>query len=141
MTSGSLRNVAAVSTFFLDVSASRWPGSQRFSFSRVSVFSYSQTAIKTLSGSVNDSRIVKECRNCLDFLSGRFSVSLAWFPGHSNKSDTELLNGFSFNRVSVFSYSQTTIKTLSGFVNDSRIVKKCRNCLDFLSGRFSVSLA
>ena len=49
----------------------------------ISIFSDSQAAIISLSDFVNNSRIVRECRRCFDFLSGRFtSVSLVWVPGH-----------------------------------------------------------
>ena len=48
------------------------------------IFSDSQAAIRSLSGFLISSRIVRECRRCLDLLSVRFtSVSLVWVPGHS----------------------------------------------------------
>ena len=41
--------------------------------------------LRSLSGSVNNSRTVRECRSLLNFLSERFtSISLVWVPGHSN---------------------------------------------------------
>ena len=50
-------------------------------FALVSIFSDSQATIRFLSGFVNNSKFVKECRRCLDLLSGRFCASLVWFPG------------------------------------------------------------
>ena len=47
----------------------------------------------------------------------------------------------SLTRFSIFSDSQAATDTLSGFVNNSRIIRECRRCHDLLSGRFtSVSL-
>ena len=48
---------------------------------RVSVFSDSQVALRSLSGFLNSSR---ESRCCFDLPSGRFSFSLVWVPGHNN---------------------------------------------------------
>ena len=64
--------------------AVQWTLGNSAPFTRVSVFSYSQAALSSLSGFVNNSRIVKECRHCLDHPSGRFNVSLVWVFGHSN---------------------------------------------------------
>ena len=43
-------------------------------------------------------------------------------------------------RLRRFSDSQAAIRSLSGFKNNSGIVRECRRNLDFLSGPFSVSL-
>ena len=51
-----------------------------------------------------------------------------------------LINGASFTRVLIFSNSQVAIRSLSDFVNNTRIVRECR-CLDLFSERFtSVSI-
>ena len=55
-----------------------------------------------------------------------------------NESST--VNGAPFIRVSVSSHSQAAISSLSGFVNNSRIIRECHRCLDLLFERFSVSL-
>ena len=142
-------------------------------FNHVSVFSDSQAAIRSMSSFLNNARMVRECRHCLDLISERFSVSLVCVPGHSNvlencradelaragallpeSSSFELgipkvmaiyraaqwilVSGAPFNRISVFSDSQAAIRSLSGFVNNFRMVRKCRLCLDLLSGRFSI---
>ena len=64
--------------------AAQWLLINGASFILVSVFSDSQAAIRSLSGLVNNSRILGECRRCLDLLSGPFSVSLVWIFGHSS---------------------------------------------------------
>ena len=64
--------------------AAQWILDNGAPFIRDSVFFGSQAAIRSLSGFVDNSRIVRECRRCLDRLSGRFSVSLVWVFGHSN---------------------------------------------------------
>ena len=51
-------------------------------FTLILIFSDSQVAIKSLSNVANNSRIVWECRSCLNFLSGWFSVTLISIPGH-----------------------------------------------------------
>ena len=82
------------------------------SSTRFSVYSDSQAAIRSLSGFVNNSRIVRECRRCLDLLFGRFSsVSLVLAPGHNNipgncRADelaraTELLQKASSNELGI----------------------------------------
>ena len=43
---------------------------------KATVFSDSQAVIKSLSDFMNNSMIVRECRRCLDLLSGRFTSVL-----------------------------------------------------------------
>ena len=62
--------------------ATQWILINGVPFTRILIFSDSQAAIKSLSNVANNSRIVRECRRCLNFLSGRFSVTLSWVPGH-----------------------------------------------------------
>ena len=65
--------------------AAPWILTNGVSFTRVSIFSNSLATIKSLSGFVKNCTIVRECRHCLNLLSGRFtSVSLQWAPGHSD---------------------------------------------------------
>ena len=57
--------------------AAQWMLISCASLIRVSVVPDRQVAIRSLSGSMNNSRFVRECCRCIDFLSGRFtSVSL-----------------------------------------------------------------
>ena len=51
---------------------------------RVSVFPDNEAAIRSLAGFVTNYRIVRNCRRCVDLLSGHFSVSLIWVPVYSN---------------------------------------------------------
>ena len=65
--------------------AAQWILVNNTSFTCVTVFSDSQAAIKSLSGFLNNSRIVRECRRCLNLLSGFFtSISLVSVNGHCN---------------------------------------------------------
>ena len=41
-----------------------------------------------------------------------------------------IANGVSFTHVSMFSDSRAAISSLSGYVNNSRIVRECNRCLD-----------
>ena len=113
---------------------------QRCSFHLV--FSDSQAAIKPLSGFVNNSRIVGEFCRCPDLLSGHFtSVFQAEVMAFYRVAQWILDNYSPFTSVLVFSDIQAAIKILSGIVNNSRVVRECRRCLDLLSSRFnSVSL-
>ena len=51
-------------------------------FTRISIFSDSQVAIKSLSNVANNSRIVRECRRYTNLFSGLFSVKLIWVHGY-----------------------------------------------------------
>ena len=60
--------------------------------------------------------------------------------GHLPAARWILANGVPFIHISIFSDTQAAIKSLSNVANNSRIVRKCRRCLDHLSERFSVLL-
>ena len=53
-------------------------------FIRTLIFSDSPAAIRFLPNVVNNSGNVRKYRHCFYLLSGHFSVTLTWVPGHSN---------------------------------------------------------
>ena len=57
-------------------------------FIRISIFSDSQAAIKSLSNVANNFRIVREYRRCFYLLSGRLSVPLIWVHGPCDIPET-----------------------------------------------------
>ena len=54
---------------------------------RVSVFPDNEAAIRSLAGFVTNYRIVRNCRRCVDLLSGLFSVSPVFVTGWCPPSD------------------------------------------------------
>ena len=84
----SLRHPDYCSVFQMEVKAiyraDQWVLVNYAPFTCISIFSDSLAAIKFLSGFVNNSRIVREYRRCLDLLSGRFTRgSLVCVSGHN----------------------------------------------------------
>ena len=58
------------------------------------IFSDSQAAIKSLSSVLNNTRIVKYYHSYLNHVSGRFSVTFIWAPGHCRADELQLRNPY-----------------------------------------------
>ena len=98
-------------------------------FTRISIFSNSQDAIKFLSSVMNNSRIVKpsfwalQCLSCLGswaeqysrkpsgILFNRLNISHR-LPDYCSMFQTEITNGTPFTHMSIFPCSQTAISSL-----------------------------